>query len=203
MLTVKQKITKRTFDILMAIIGISLFWWLILLLIIISSIDTKSIGILLQSRIGLHGKKFNIYKIRTMRSDSKIEGSYLAIHNEHRITKIGSALRKWKLDELPQLINVFLGSMSFVGPRPDVAGFADKLSEEDKIILSVKPGITGPASIYFQQEEKILAQKIAPEEYNRNIIWAKKIELNKEYVKSYSFAKDIKYIFQTLISFVV
>lgn len=198
MLTAKQKITKRTFDILMAIIGILLFWWLILVLIIISSIDTKNIGILLQSRIGLHGKKFNIYKIRTMRNDLKIEGSYLAIHNEHRITKIGSTLRKWKLDELPQLINVLLGSMSFVGPRPDVAGFADKLTGEDKIILSVRPGITGLASIYFQQEEKILAQKATPEEYNRNVIWVKKIELNKEYVKNYSFAKDIKYIFQTI-----
>lgn len=203
MLTTKQKITKRTFDILMAIIGISLFWWLILLLLLISSIDTKKIGILLQSRIGLHGKSFNIYKIRTMKNDTKIEGSYLAIHNEHRITKIGSLLRKWKLDELPQLINVLEGNMSFVGPRPDVAGFADKLSEADKIILSVKPGITGPASIYFQQEEKILAQKAFPEEYNRNVIWTKKIELNKEYVKNYSFAKDIKYIFQTVISFIV
>ena len=115
-----------------------------------------------------------------------------------RITKIGRFWRKSKIDELPQLINVFLGEMSFVGPRPDVPGFADKLKGEDRIILSIKPGITGPASIHFKNEENLLAQQENPEHYNKTVIWPKKVALNKEYIKNYSIFKDVKYIYKTV-----
>ena len=141
-------------------------------------------GIFKQERVGMDGDLFTIYKIRTFKlEDDKIE-----------VTTFGKFLRKFKIDELPQLWNILKGDMSFVGPRPDVSGFADKLNGEDRIILSVRPGLTGPASIKFKNEEGILAQQSNPEDYNRNVIWPKKVEINKEYITNYSFFKDIYYI---------
>lgn len=116
-----------------------------------------------------------------------------------RITRLGRFFRKTKIDELPQLINVFLGQMSFVGPRPDVPGFADKLTGDDRIILTVRPGITGPATLKFRDEEKLLAAQSDPERYNREVIYPEKVRLNREYVENYSFWQDIKYIFQTIL----
>lgn len=151
----------------------------------------------MQNRVGQNGKIFKVYKLRSMKN---IPGytTTVSTDKDPRITKMGRIWRKTKIDELPQLINVFLGEMSFVGPRPDVPGFADKLTGEDRIILSVKPGITGPASIHFKNEEDILAEQNDPEEYNRNVIWPKKVELNKEYINNYSVFKDIKYIYKTV-----
>jgi lipopolysaccharide/colanic/teichoic acid biosynthesis glycosyltransferase len=120
--------------------------------------------------------------------------------NNPRITKIGRFLRKTKLDELPQLWNVLLGNMSFVGPRPDVPGFADKLQGEDRIVLSIRPGITGPASLAFRNEEELLAQQENPEQYNREIIWPEKVRINKEYIRNYSLWLDIKIIWKTVFS---
>ena len=120
--------------------------------------------------------------------------------NDSRITRLGKFLRKYKLDELPQLFNVLKGEMSFVGPRPDVKGFADKLEGNDSIILSVKPGITGPATLFFKNEELLLAKQQNIEEYNKTVIWPKKVELNRLYVENYSFKKDIYYIFKTILS---
>src|SRR5688572_8920989 len=115
------------------------------------------------------------------------------VTTEHdpRITPLGRWFRKTKLDELPQLINVLLGQMSLVGPRPDVPGFADQLSGEDRIILSVHPGMTGPATLRFRYEEQELARQVNPERYNRDVIYPEKVRLNREYVESYSFTKDI------------
>jgi lipopolysaccharide/colanic/teichoic acid biosynthesis glycosyltransferase len=118
---------------------------------------------------------------------------------DRTVSKIGSFLRHVKLDELPQLFNVFLGDMSFVGPRPDIPGFADKLEGEAEIILSVRPGLTGPATLYFKREEELLANQNNPETYNRNVIWPKKVELNVKYAQELSFKKDMYYLVKTFL----
>jgi lipopolysaccharide/colanic/teichoic acid biosynthesis glycosyltransferase len=191
-LTIIQKRVKRSFDILMSVLGIIIFGWLIVLLIIISFFDTGENGIFIQERVGLEGKLFKIYKIRTFKKTSK---------NKLALTKYGQLLRSSKLDELPQLFNVLKGAMSIVGPRPDIIGFADKLSGDDRLILTVKPGITGPASIYFKNESEIINLSSNPDEYNKEVIWPKKIELNLEYIKEYSLLKDIKYLFKTIFHY--
>ena len=119
--------------------------------------------------------------------------------NDIRITKIGAFFRKTKIDELPQLWNVLLGNMSFVGPRPDVPGYADKLKDEDKIVLSVRPGITGPAQLAYKDEEQILAKQEDPKKYNDEVIWPDKVKINRNYVINYSFFKDIYYIWKTIV----
>jgi len=196
-LKIKQKIIKRLFDIVFSVLGILLVGWMIILLIILSTIDTKSFGLFYQKRIGFNGKGFYIFKIRTMKTNHKIVTTITTV-NDTRLTTLGKTLRKYKLDELPQLINVILGNMSFVGPRPDVKGFVDTLVGDDRIILTVKPGITGPASLYFRNEEELLAHQENPCEYNRNIIWPKKIAINKEYVKKYTFNKDLQILYKTV-----
>lgn len=161
----------------------------LLLLWVLSTIDTGHNGVFTQKRVGQHGRLFTIYKLRT----------YKNVKSQPEVTKFGSFLRKSKLDELPQLLNVLIGDMSFVGPRPDVLGFADTLLGEDKIILSIKPGITGLATLYFHNEEILLNKQSNPQEYNRNIIWPKKVELNKLYISQYSFHKDLEILFKTII----
>lgn len=196
-MTKTQKLTKRIFDIILSIIGLILTGWLIIIAVIVARFDTKLSGVFKQKRVGQNGKIFKVYKIRSMKS---IKGFTTTVSTDHdpRITKAGRFWRKTKIDELPQLINVLFGSMSFVGPRPDVPGFADKLEGDDKIILSIKPGITGPASIFFKDEEDLLAKQKNPEEYNRNVIWPKKVALNKQYINNYSIFSDIKYIYKTV-----
>jgi len=196
-LKIKQKIIKRLFDIIFSVIGILLLGWMLILLLILATIDTKSFGLFFQNRIGFNGKEFYIFKIRTMKINHKISTTITTV-NDVRLTTLGKILRKYKLDELPQIINVLLGNMSFVGPRPDVKGFADSLVGENRIILTVKPGITGPASLYFRNEEELLANQENPCEYNRNIIWPKKIAINKEYVKNYTFKKDLQILYKTV-----
>lgn len=196
-MNIKQKIVKRCFDLITASFLMICLVWLILLLIIFASFDTKSLGLFIQKRIGCRGKSFLIFKIKTMKNEPSITTS-ITTSKDSRITSLGRVLRKYKLDELPQLINVLIGHMSFVGPRPDVSGFADKLIGEDTIILTVKPGITSTASLYFRNEEEILAIQDNPEEYNNKIIWPQKVAMNKDYVKNYSFSKDIKILFKTL-----
>ena len=173
--------------------------WIIVLAYIAASIDTRKSGFFTQTRIGKNGKFFTVIKIRTMSYIPSINTTVTTTHDP-RITPLGRFFRKAKIDELPQLINVFFGHMSFVGPRPDVPGFADKLSGDDRIILSVRPGITGPATLKYKNEEEILAAQDDPEKYNREIIFPDKVRLNREYIENYSFVKDIKYIFQTIAS---
>ncbi len=191
-------IVKRSLDLLLSVFGLLALGWLIVISAILARLDTGLSGFFRQTRIGKHGTPFKVYKLRTMRN---IEGftTTVSTDKDPRITKLGRFWRKSKIDELPQLINVLLGQMSFVGPRPDVPGFADKLTGEDRIILSIAPGITGPASIYFKNEEALLAAQEDPEAYNRNVIWPKKVELNKDYIKQYSVLKDIVYIVKTVI----
>jgi len=196
-LTVYGRCLKRFFDIVFALLGILLTWWIILIAMIITSIETKSFGLFMQKRVGKDAKLFSVFKIKTMKQLKGIDTT-ITTANDMRITKYGKFFRDTKVDELPQLFNVLFGSMSFVGPRPDVAGYADKLEGEDRIILSVRPGITGPASLKYKNEEAILARVNNPKEYNDKVIWKDKIEINKEYIKHGSLKKDIQYVLKTL-----
>jgi lipopolysaccharide/colanic/teichoic acid biosynthesis glycosyltransferase len=160
--------------------------------------NTGQNGFFTQVRIGRFGKPFKLIKIRTMRDVENLNTT-VTTSNDVRITRLGRFLRKTKVDELPQLVNVLLGQMSFVGPRPDVPGFADKLSNDDRVILSIRPGITGPASLKYRGEEELLASVKDPEKYNREIIYPDKVRENKAYIKNYSFLNDIRYILKTFI----
>jgi len=193
-----QNNLKFLFDMILTIIALSLVWWIILIAWIIASIETKSNGFFLQKRVGQYGKLFNVIKIKTMKEIKGINTT-ITSSSDIRITKSGQFFRKTKIDELPQLINILLTDMSFVGPRPDVQGYADKLDDEDKVILSLRPGITGPASIKYKNEEEILSKQSNPKEYNDNVIWPDKVKINKEYIENYSFFKDLEYIKKTII----
>ncbi|RXJ44437.1 sugar transferase [Gelidibacter gilvus] len=189
----KQVLVKRLFDLFF---GVFLFPFLIMpivLLMLLATIDTGQWGVFSQLRIGQFGKPFKIYKIRTL----KQEGHRLG-HLDASATRFGKFLRCHKLDELPQLFNVLKGDMSFVGPRPDLAGFADRLEGEDRIVLNVKPGITGPATLKYKDEELILAQQVDPENYNRTIIWVDKVEINKKYVRNWRFSVDLLFILKSI-----
>lgn len=185
---------KNIFDYILTLILLIFLVGLIVLLIVISSFDTKQFGVFTQQRVGKNGVLFDIYKIRTIRGISKST----ITTSQHRITKIGKILRDYKLDELPQLINILKGEMSFVGPRPDVKGYADVLLGEDRIMLNVKPGITGPAQLKYRYEEEILSNVNDPIKYNDEILWPDKVKINVEYVKNWSFTQDLIYMFQTV-----
>lgn len=151
-----------------------------------------------QRRVGQYGRLFTVYKFRSM----KVAGggkTSIASAEEDRITPLGKTLRRYKLDELPELWNVLRGDMSFVGPRPDVPGYADKLTGRDRDILKLKPGITGPASLKYRQEEDLLNSVDNPKEYNDKVIYPDKVRLNLYYLDHYSFSKDIEMIVCTVL----
>jgi len=197
MLSTIDKVQKRVFDIVLSIISIVLTWWIMLFAWIIASVETRSNGFFRQKRVGKEGQLFYVYKIKTMKPIVGIETS-VTVSGDSRITASGVFFRKTKIDELPQLFNVLWGTMSFVGPRPDVVGFADTLEKEDRIILSLRPGITGPASLVYKNEEIILEKQKDPENYNREVIWPDKIRINKKYIHEWSLKKDILYIIKTI-----
>jgi len=192
-----DKVIKRIFDIVLSIIGLVFTWPIIFISWIIATIDTKSNGMFIQKRVGQNGKIFDVYKIKTMKYIPNIDTT-ITTKDDMRITKSGAFFRKYKIDELPQLFNVLKGDMSFVGPRPDVPGYADQLEGEDRIILSIKPGITGPATIKYKNEEELLAKVDNPKQYNDEIIWPDKVKINKEYINNWSLKKDIEYIIKTI-----
>ena len=189
--------TKRGFDIVVSFLGLTFSWWLIFIAWVIATFETKSNGFFIQKRVGKDGKIFNVIKIKTMK---KVEGvdTTITSSNDVRITKSGKFFRDTKIDELPQLINVLIGDMSFVGPRPDVPGYADKLEGEDRIVLSIRPGITGPASLKYKNEEEILSSQNDPKWYNDKVIWPDKVRINKEYIKNWALKTDIEYIIKTV-----
>ncbi len=197
MLTKYQKFQKRAFDLALAIIGLSLTWPIILIAWVVASIETRSNGFFIQKRVGKDGKMISVIKIKTMKPDSKNQ-STITTSTDNRITKSGKIFRKTKIDELPQLFNVLIGDMSLVGPRPDVAGYADKLQGEDRVVLSIRPGITGPATLKYKNEEDLLAKVDNPKEYNDKVIWPDKVKINKDYIKNWSLKSDIKYIWETI-----
>ena len=186
---------KRTFDIIFSFLGLILLSWVILLSWLIASIETKSNGFFFQKRVGKNKIGFNIIKIKTMYDNGKSNDIVL---DNLRITKFGKFFRRTKIDELPQLYNVLTGKMSFVGPRPDVFGFADKLEGEDEKILSISPGITSLASLKYKNEEEILSKKNNPEKFNKDVIYPDKVRLNLKYIKEWSFLLDLKIILKTL-----
>jgi lipopolysaccharide/colanic/teichoic acid biosynthesis glycosyltransferase len=188
---------KRTFDLVFSLLGLLVLSPLIILAWLAASLDTRSNGFFIQDRVGKNGATFKIFKIKTMREAAN-SGNTVTTSSDDRITRTGAFFRKTKIDELPQLWNVLTGDMSFVGPRPDVPGYADDLEGEDRIILSVRPGITGPASLKYQNEEELLDQQDDAFRYNREVIWPDKVRINKEYIRNYSFSKDLKYIVSTV-----
>lgn len=198
MLKRKEKIQKRIFDILLSALGIFLTGWMMLLAWIVASIETKSNGLFMQQRVGKSGVLFYVFKIKTMRKMDGLETT-VTQKDDPRITKSGRFFRKTKIDELPQLFNVLFGSMSFVGPRPDVPGFADRLEGEDRILLTLRPGITGPASLKYKEEELLLSKQNDPERYNKEVIWPDKVQINKSYIKEWSLQKDMHYIVKTVL----
>jgi len=198
MLSTLDRFKKRSFDIVFSIVGIGLTWWLMFVAWLIATIETKSNGLFMQKRIGREGRSFWVFKIKTMKAVDCIDTT-VTTSTDRRITQSGLFFRKTKIDELPQLFNVLLGSMSFVGPRPDVSGFADKLEGKDRVILEICPGITGPASLKYKDEEEILAKQKDPERYNKEVIWPDKVEINKTYIKEWSLKKDIGYIMKTIL----
>ena len=192
-----QALLKRTFDIIMSILGIIFLMPLMLFLILIASLSTNSIGLFKQERVGKHGECFFIFKVKSMKDNINISTS-VTVSEDIRITRFGRFIRNHKLDEILQLFNVLIGDMSFVGPRPDVAGFADLLQGDDRIVLSIRPGITGPASLYFRDEERLLSKQQDPEMYNRYVIWPQKVAINKDYIRNYRIAKDFRYILMSV-----
>ncbi len=185
-LSKRQVMGKRFFDFIFSFLLLIILFIPILVLIVIATISTGEWGLFRQKRIGYLGREFTIYKIRSLAKDQLIPSNWF-----------NQMIRTTKMDELPQLFNVLIGNMSLVGPRPDVAGFADKLSSEDMIILTVKPGITGPASLKYKNEDRILAMQKDPEAYNETVIWPDKVAINKEYIRTWSFNKELKYLIRT------
>jgi len=197
-MTYKDQIIKATFDFVLALIGLIFSLPIILLAWTVASIETRSNGFFLQKRVGRKGEIFTLVKIKTMKPVSGIH-THVTQAGDPRITISGNFLRKTKIDELPQLFNVFIGQMSFVGPRPDVEGYADQLQGEQRMILSIRPGITGPATIKYRDEETLLSQQENPEQYNQQVIWPDKVKINMQYVKNWSLLSDIRYIYQTIV----
>ena len=192
-----QKIIKRVFDFSMSLIGLLLLWPLIIGCVIVVRLDTGLPGLFIQSRVGQFGKLIKTKKIRTMRNLPDIDTT-VTVAGDDRITSIGAIMRRWKLDELPQLWNVIVGDMSFVGPRPDVPGYADKLLGTDREMLELKPGITGPATIKYRNEEELLRNASDAKYFNDNIIYPDKVKINIDYMHNWSLFGDIKYILMTL-----
>jgi lipopolysaccharide/colanic/teichoic acid biosynthesis glycosyltransferase len=192
-----QAFQKRAFDLFFAVLGLLVVWWLILLAWVVASIDTRSNGFFIQKRVGRNGKIFWVVKIKTMRPVAEFDTT-VTRRGDPRITPLGAFFRRTKIDELAQLWNVLFGDMSFVGPRPDVPGFADKLQGEERAMLSIRPGITGPATLKYRNEEELLAAQDDPEAYNRDVIWPDKVRTNLQYIQEWSLWNDCCYIFRTI-----
>lgn len=205
-------IIKWIFDRLVALIGLLVLWPVLLVVAILVKVKMPGgPAFFVQKRVGKDGKLFNCHKFRSM--TVSLNGSTVSIAGDSRITPFGATLRHYKLDELPGLWDVLIGNMSFVGPRPDVPGYADKLTGGDRVILKLRPGITGPATLKYRLEDEMISAYVAQKqkegdtrevqdiavEYNDNIIYPDKIRLNCYYYHHYSFFKDIEMIIATVL----
>jgi lipopolysaccharide/colanic/teichoic acid biosynthesis glycosyltransferase len=205
-------ILKWIFDRVVSLIGL-LFLWPVLLIVAIL-VKVKMPGgpaFFVQKRVGKNGKLFDCHKFRTMTVNHN--GSTVSVAGDSRITPFGATLRHYKIDELPGLWDVFIGNMSFVGPRPDVPGYADKLVGDDRDVLKLRPGITGPATLKYRLEDEMISEYVAQKqkegdmrpmqeiavEYNDTVIYPDKVRLNCYYYHHYSFIKDIQMIFCTVL----
>lgn len=191
-------VLKYIFDRLMALIGLLILWPVLLVVAVLIKIKMPGGPVIFkQKRVGRNGKLFTMYKFRSMTVGHG--GSSVSVAGESRITPLGAKLRHYKLDELPELWNVLIGDMSFIGPRPDVPGYADQLKGKDRDVLKLRPGITGPASLKYRNEEDLLAQQSDPQKYNDEVIFPDKVRINLYYLTHYSFIKDIQMIFCTVL----
>lgn len=205
-------ILKWIFDRLMALVGLIMLWPVLLVVAIL--IRVKMPGgpaFFCQKRVGKDGKLFTCHKFRSM--TVKHNGSSVSVAGDSRITPFGAKLRHYKLDELPELWDVLIGNMSFVGPRPDVPGYADQLKGNDRVVLKLRPGITGPATLKYRLEDEMISEYVAKKqaegdvrpmqeiaiEYNDKVIYPDKVRLNCYYYRHYSFWKDIEMIFATVL----
>jgi len=190
---------KRFFDIVFSFFGLLILLPILLIIAIGIKLESKGAVFYRQTRVGRHNQNFKIFKFRTMFVGSDNKGLLTLGDNDNRVTKIGYYLRKYKLDELPQLINVLIGNMSFVGPRPEVRKYVDYYSEDDLQIFKIKPGITDYASIAFRNEAELLKVATDPEKLYVEDIMPKKIALNKKYLKNNSLIADSKIIIKTIL----
>ncbi len=188
---------KYIFDRIFALLAIILFLPFFLIIAIVMMFRTGNPVIFTQKRTGKDGRLFTIFKFRTMYEN--INRNTVSTSKDSRITPEGAFLRKWKLDELPELFNILKGDMSFVGPRPDMASYAESLTEECRKILSLRPGITGPATLKYIDEEEILAHVPDPVKYNDEVIFPDKVKINLKYLERHSLLEDIKLIYYTII----
>ena len=189
---------KFIFDRLMALVGLLVLWPVLLVVAVLIRVKMPGGPVIFkQKRVGRNGKLFTMYKFRSMTVGHG--GSSVSVAGESRITPLGAKLRHYKLDELPELWNVLTGDMSFVGPRPDVPGYADQLVGDDREVLKLRPGITGPASLKYRDEEDLLALQPDPQKYNDEVIFPDKVRINLYYLHHYSFVKDIEMIFCTVL----
>lgn len=189
---------KSVFDFAASLVGLLILFPFLLIVALLIKIRMPGGPVLFtQKRVGKGGRLFTMYKFRSMTVSHS--GSSVSIKGESRITPFGNLLRTYKIDELPELWNVLRGDMSLVGPRPDVPGYADRLQGKEREILKLKPGITGPASLKYREEEELLAQQADPQRYNDEILFPDKVRINLNYLKHRSFGLDIKIIIYTLL----
>ncbi len=190
-------ILKWFFDRIMALAGLLFLSPVLLVVALLIKLKMPGPVFFVQQRVGRNGKLFNCHKFRSMTIDHG--GSSVSVAGESRITPLGARLRRYKLDELPELWDVLIGNMSFVGPRPDVPGYADQLQGEDRIVLTLRPGITGPATLKYRNEEELLATVEDPQQYNDTVIYPDKVRINRYYAEHYSFVGDIQMIVCTVL----
>ncbi|MCU6794224.1 MULTISPECIES: sugar transferase [Paenibacillus] len=191
-------ITKRTFDILFSLFGLLLLLPVFFILISWIKLDSKGPTLFKQQRVGKDQRLFTILKFRTMVVDAELMGKQITVGQDPRITRSGRLLRKYKLDELPQLINVLMGHMSFVGPRPEVPYYVNYYSEKQMAVLSIRPGITDWASIKYSDENSLLSSAEQPEKLYIEKIMPDKLDMNLQYLQSASLTKDVQIIVRTL-----
>jgi lipopolysaccharide/colanic/teichoic acid biosynthesis glycosyltransferase len=189
-------VLKRTFDIVSSIGGLVLLSPVLFIESALIKVYMPGPVLFKQERVGRHGKLFILFKFRTMVTDHS--GSSISIKGEERIPKLGAFLRKYKLDEFLELWNVLKGDMSFVGPRPDLPEYTNRLHDNEKLILSLRPGITGPATLKYSNEEEILASVKDPKLFNDQILWPDKVKINLDYYHNRNFMIDMVIIFKTI-----
>lgn len=193
-----NRFIKRAMDVVLSFIGLIIILPIMVIFSILIKIDSEGPIFFKQIRVGLRGKKFKILKFRTMVVNAEKLGQQITIGEDNRITRVGKFIRKYKIDELPQLINVFKGDMSLVGPRPEVTKYVELYNEEQSKVLSVRPGITDLASIRYSDENEILGKVSNPEEYYTNTIMPDKLDLNLQYINNNNIIKDLVIIFKTI-----
>lgn len=194
-----NSIVKRIFDFFAALIGIIILSPIFIIVSIAIKLDSPGNIMFLQKRVGKCGKEFDIFKFRTMVTNAERLGKQITVGKDNRITKVGAFLRKYKIDELPQLFNVLKGDMSLVGPRPEVPKYVALYNEEQKKVLSVRPGITDLASLKYSDENDILGKVENPEEYYINVIMKDKLYLNLEYIEKSNLFFDISLVIKTIL----